>query len=723
MGEGFADYEGDSTYDRKALTDTEYAAYLVDFTRRVLGLNTEEASQVISPITGLDLAAMDGERRRLFELLTLNYIQLTPTGPYKFTIVESRPPAANAHGAAAGGGPAGGRAASAARRIGFRENMDIKFLRPHELVVSLDTAPGGIEVVANGSEAKIADAMLRVLHDQGVLKDAGHDLRFNMRPGGSPGRGEFGGVVEAFLTPGGAADGDPTTGRIDFRNRFGEELAVDRAGTKIDMTAPVADVPVAGAWRAEVAAALEAMTAELPAAGEAGSGRFLGPDDALPPAAALLVETTLARLAELSGDDYRYLVEAVLPAYAEQGDAARAVALRALTELRKRVVFADLGGKALSGIEYLTDGGRRADGSAEGGIYRVLDAVPPLAQVLAGSAGPAPPAGRYARLTAATRDDLLPPTDGERDVLVIDFGGFASETFGRDCASRILSDAVRDGWRAIVGYGCAGGPRYIGCNLPDAEGAPAAGVVIELYGRETGDFLGALLEGADVRLYGQAQCHVGMKAAAGRVFVLQDALNTCCYAAHGGTFNVWDSGSRFAVAGQNKVLLDDGETAAQGLKSIHFGTPNEYAFEYLMSGGDNSLHVVMGLAKPDARGELSLKAKPYFGKFFMSGAAAGRVFVFDPEGRLDPAQYHGNVSEEITAAEWADDLAPFLAAEAARRGVPLRVEGDEVVLRLQGEWKRWRYDECFIQLVPQKVSRRLTKRGVTPPQLAQLVEE
>ena len=32
------DYEGDSTYDRKALTDTEYAAYLVDFTRRVLGL-------------------------------------------------------------------------------------------------------------------------------------------------------------------------------------------------------------------------------------------------------------------------------------------------------------------------------------------------------------------------------------------------------------------------------------------------------------------------------------------------------------------------------------------------------------------------------------------------------------------------------------------------------------------------------------------------------------
>ena len=53
----------------------------------------------------------------------------------------------------------------------------------------------------------------------------------------------------------------------------------------------------------------------------------------------------------------------------------------------------------------------------------------------------------------------------------------------------------------------------------------------------------------------------------------------------------------------------------------------------------------------------------------------------------------------------------------------MSVEGDDVVVRLAGEWRRWRYDECFIQLVPLKVSRRLAKRGVTPPQLAQLVEE
>src|SRR5262249_61712957 len=70
MGQGASDYHGDSVYERKALTDTEYAAYLVDFTRRVLGLSTEEASQIISPITGLDLEAIEEPGRSKLQLLT-----------------------------------------------------------------------------------------------------------------------------------------------------------------------------------------------------------------------------------------------------------------------------------------------------------------------------------------------------------------------------------------------------------------------------------------------------------------------------------------------------------------------------------------------------------------------------------------------------------------------------------------------------------------------------
>src|SRR5262249_11400549 len=158
----------------------------------------DDATQVISPITGIDLEGVKPvERRERYRRLGKNYVQLTPTGPYKFTILETR------HGAA---GP----------QVGYRENMDIKFLRPHEIAVNWDTAEGGVRAVANGSEAKIADAMLGVLRQKGILADAGADLRFNMRPGGRPGSGEMGGVFEAFL--------GMQNREMKLRNRFGEPV-------------------------------------------------------------------------------------------------------------------------------------------------------------------------------------------------------------------------------------------------------------------------------------------------------------------------------------------------------------------------------------------------------------------------------------------------------------------------------------------------------------------
>src|SRR4029079_8286005 len=141
-----------------------------------------------------------------------------PTGPYKFTIVESRRVADAASGATK-------------RVIGFRENMDIKFLRPHEIIVTRDRGAGGVTAVANGSEAKIADAMLRMLHQQGVLGDAAADLRFSMRPGGNPERRDYGGVFEVFGVAG--------SGALDPRHRFGEGVGQDPAGTQGDVTVAV----------------------------------------------------------------------------------------------------------------------------------------------------------------------------------------------------------------------------------------------------------------------------------------------------------------------------------------------------------------------------------------------------------------------------------------------------------------------------------------------------
>jgi hypothetical protein len=107
----------------------------------------------------------------------------------------------------------------------------------------------------------------------------------------------------------------------------------------------------------------------------------------------------------------------------------------------------------------------------------------------------------------------------------------------------------------------------------------------------------------------------------------------------------------------------------------------------------------------------------------MSGAAAGRLFVFDPLVKLDPAQYHGNVLSAITPEEWSRELAPFLARESARRGLPIRIEGENLTIRLDGEWKRWRYDEAFAKIIPVKVAKAAQEKGITPPALAQIVAE
>lgn len=674
MGEGAGDYEGDSLYARKALTDTEYAAYLVDFTRRVLGLATDEATQIISPITGIDLDAVEpAARQERYRVLGRNYVHLTPTGPYKFTILETR------H-------------TGAGTVVGFRENMDIKFLRPHEIAVNWDTAESGVKAIANGSEAKIADAMLVTLRQQSVLCDAGSDLRFNMRPGGRPGTGESGGVFEAFV--------GLQSNEVTLCNRFGEPVPVPRAGRKPDAMRALR-IAVTGA-RKKVA---DEARARLHAC-ETG-----GFTDA---AQAEFVNWTLAKLGEWSFDEYRSVAEWLLPQSGAKSPAHFAASLAMLTELRKRVQLTDTGGKSLAALHYLTDGGFEYDGEPEGGIYRLLGAAPRLWE----TQGRAP----FARIDFGTRADLMTPSDPSQ-ALIINFDGFESEHFGTIEAARFVSEAVACGWRRFIGYNMRGGPRYVGSNTADASGRAAAGVRIDLYGRQFGDFMGALLEGAEIFCYGQGQSHVGMKADRGSIFVLQDILNTGYYAAHGGTLSMWDSGSRFAVAGQNRVFLEDGVTLAQGLKSIHFGSPNEYAFEYLMSGGDNSLHVVMGLEKPNAAGQLELRRRPYAGKFFMSGAAAGRVYVFDPQRALEPGQVHGNIGEPVTAAEWDAEVGPFLAAQAAFRGLPMQVVPGGFKIQLAGEWREYACGDAFVRYTPVKVPKSIQRQGVIPPALVGMVDE
>ena len=217
-----------------------------------------------------------------------------------------------------------------------------------------------------------------------------------------------------------------------------------------------------------------------------------------------------------------------------------------------------------------------------------------------------------------------------------------------------------------------------------------------------------------------------MKAGSGYIFVLQDALNTCCYAAHGGTFSVWDSGSRFAVAGQNKVLLEDGETPAPGLSQRSTSAPpTSTPLSTSCRAAPNSLHVVMGLAKPDARGELEPARAALPGQVLHErGRRRAGVRLRPGAPRSTRTQYRGNVARADRAGGVARATsAPFLAREVAP---PWRAPFASRARRSPcacGQWRRWRYDEAFMQLVPRTVARKLVKRGVTPPQLEQIVQE
>ena len=101
----------------------------------------------------------------------------------------------------------------------------------------------------------------------------------------------------------------------------------------------------------------EMVDGMLQSAAPVGSGRWFGPEDKLPRTAESLIELTLQHARTIDFQDFRYLVEVALPRAARRGDVERALALRVLTELRKRLTFSDLGNKALSSLEYMVDGG------------------------------------------------------------------------------------------------------------------------------------------------------------------------------------------------------------------------------------------------------------------------------------------------------------------------------------------------------------------------------
>jgi hypothetical protein len=43
------------------------------------------------------------------------------------------------------------------------------------------------------------------------------------------------------------------------------------------------------------------------------------------------------------------------------------------------------------------------------------------------------------------------------------------------------------------------------------------------------------------------------------------------------------------------------------------------------------------------------------------------------------------------------------------------IEDEHITVRLEEEWRRWRYDEAFAKLIPLKVAKAAQEQGVTAP--------
>ena len=227
------------------------------------------------------------------------------------------------------------------------------------------------------------------------------------------------------------------------------------------------------------------------------------------------------------------------------------------------------------------------------------------------------------RVTLATATNLNDPADPDRCWWSMpgDFGLRESTLW--KCLSCFLDHAHQIGLEKIH---CLPGGRParhrhgdgIRCH-PDT--------VIDVYG-SPGEYCGAFNMGATVRVHGHAQNFTGMVMHSGTLEIHGDVGKVTGYSAKGGTFhilgNVVDRGWVCAVS----------DPRGPGLEVNIVGTACEHLCQALMGGSV----LMLGLFR-DHDGTLRRMPSPYSGAKILAGASAGEVIFYDPNGKLDEAQY------------------------------------------------------------------------------------
>lgn len=269
---------------------------------------------------------------------------------------------------------------------------------------------------------------------------------------------------------------------------------------------------------------------------------------------------------------------------------------------------------------------------AQRAIYLIFDSLPEAGKNSK---------SRYKRLAWPAAAELAAPEKGDQ-VLVIDAAGFPPE--GDDGLSRAIVSAYGLGWRKIIAYRMSG-QRFVGSGI----GKNSEGLTIDVYG-SSGDYLASGLDGAEMRVHGNAQDQIAQIINRGKLVVFGDVGQAFMYGAKGS-----ESYIRGNAAGRPLI------NAVGRPRVVINGTALDYLAESFMAGDPMSGggFVILNGMQVDGDGKVSEQESPYPGGNLFSLASGGAIYVRDPDGKLGDEQLNGGKFVPFTPADW-ELIKPYL---------------------------------------------------------------
>jgi glutamate synthase domain-containing protein 3 len=238
------------------------------------------------------------------------------------------------------------------------------------------------------------------------------------------------------------------------------------------------------------------------------------------------------------------------------------------------------------------------------------------------------------------------------------------------------------GWRKFIVYRVEG-QRGIGMGIGSGQ---TNDTQIDVYG-SPGEYCGAFNMGALVRVHTHSQNFTGMVMHSGTLEIHGDVGKVTGYSAKGGTFhilgNVVDRGWVCAVS----------DPRGPGLKVNLVGTAQEHLCQAFMGGSVIVLGLFWGYD-----GILHLMDSPYKGGKILAGASAGEVIFYDPNKRLDRAQYQSCVSQTIDQNKWEEIMSRLMNLEKIF-GLGLSRENHHLTAMIDGRTQTLT-PEHFLWLIP-----------------------